>query len=58
MSIYKLPITYLAFSCDVQVKLKREVTRLEQEATAARSEAKAAEARAVQLQTLVNAQTE
>ncbi|KAJ8731664.1 hypothetical protein PYW07_004828 [Mythimna separata] len=41
-----------------EVKLKREVTRLEQEASAARSEAKAAEARAVQLQILVDAQTE
>ncbi|KAJ8721803.1 hypothetical protein PYW08_004205 [Mythimna loreyi] len=41
-----------------EVKLKREVTRLEQEASTARSEAKAAEARAVQLQILVDAQTE
>ncbi|XP_035440196.1 uncharacterized protein LOC118269276 isoform X3 [Spodoptera frugiperda] len=41
-----------------EAKLKREVTRLEQEASTARSEAKAAEARALQLQLLVDAQTE
>ncbi|XP_022814175.1 uncharacterized protein LOC111347982 isoform X2 [Spodoptera litura] len=41
-----------------EAKLKREVSRLEQEASTARSEAKAAEARALQLQMLVDAQTE
>uniref|UniRef100_A0A2H1VDJ2 SFRICE_007015 n=1 Tax=Spodoptera frugiperda TaxID=7108 RepID=A0A2H1VDJ2_SPOFR len=41
-----------------EAKLKREVTRLEQEASTARSEAKAAEARALQLQLLVDAQTD
>lgn len=41
-----------------EVKLKREVTRLEKEASSARSEARAAEARALQLQRLVDAQAE
>lgn len=40
------------------MKLKKEVTRLEREASAARGEAKAAEARAVELQKLVDEQTE
>ncbi|XP_028168924.1 uncharacterized protein LOC114358939 isoform X2 [Ostrinia furnacalis] len=41
-----------------EANLKREVTRLEREAAAARSEARAAEARALQLQRLLDAQTE
>ncbi|CAB3236504.1 unnamed protein product [Arctia plantaginis] len=41
-----------------ETRLKREVARLEREASAARGEARAAEARALQLQTLVDAQTE
>ncbi|XP_026735152.1 uncharacterized protein LOC113499028 isoform X3 [Trichoplusia ni] len=41
-----------------ETKLKREVTRLEREASVARGEAKSAEARAEQLQKLVDAQTE
>ncbi|CAH0715876.1 unnamed protein product, partial [Brenthis ino] len=39
-------------------KLRKEVSRLEKEAAAARGEARAAEARALQLQKLVDAQTE
>ncbi|XP_063624618.1 coiled-coil domain-containing protein 74B-like isoform X3 [Cydia splendana] len=41
-----------------EAKLKTEVSRLEREAAAARGEARAAEARALQLQRLVDAQTE
>ncbi|XP_047991895.1 coiled-coil domain-containing protein 74A-like isoform X2 [Leguminivora glycinivorella] len=41
-----------------EAKLKAEVSRLEREASAARGEARAAEARALQLQRLVDAQTE
>ncbi|XP_061715849.1 coiled-coil domain-containing protein 74A-like isoform X2 [Cydia pomonella] len=41
-----------------EAKLKAEVSRLEREAAAARGEARAAEARALQLQRLVDAQTE
>ncbi|XP_037302906.1 uncharacterized protein LOC119188473, partial [Manduca sexta] len=41
-----------------EANLKREVSRLEREAAAARGEARAAEARALQLQRLVDAQTE
>ncbi|XP_052758229.1 uncharacterized protein LOC113519926 isoform X2 [Galleria mellonella] len=41
-----------------ETNLKREVTRLEREAAAARGEARAAEARALQLQRIVDAQTE
>ncbi|CAH0585963.1 unnamed protein product [Chrysodeixis includens] len=41
-----------------ETKLKREVTRLEREASVARGETKTAEARADQLQRLVDAQTE
>ncbi|CAG9786495.1 unnamed protein product [Diatraea saccharalis] len=41
-----------------EANLKREVSRLEREAAAARSEARAAEARALQLQRILDAQTE
>ncbi|KAI5639105.1 hypothetical protein NE865_08305 [Phthorimaea operculella] len=41
-----------------EANLKKEVTRLEREAAAARGEARAAEARALQLQRLVDAQAE
>lgn len=42
----------------LQEKPKRDVELLEREAAAARGEARAAEARALQLQRLVDAQTE
>ncbi|XP_053609500.1 coiled-coil domain-containing protein 74A-like isoform X2 [Plodia interpunctella] len=45
-------------SSEKEANLKREVSRLEREAAAARGEARAAEARALQLQTLVDAQAE
>ncbi|XP_060803486.1 uncharacterized protein LOC106129295 isoform X2 [Amyelois transitella] len=45
-------------SNEKEANLKREVSRLEREAAAARGEARAAEARALQLQTLVDAQAE
>lgn len=41
-----------------EANLKREVSRLEKEAAAARSEARAAEARALQLQRMLDAQAE
>ncbi|XP_072948878.1 uncharacterized protein [Epargyreus clarus] len=44
--------------CIQETNLRREVSKLEKEAAAARGEARAAEARAVQLQRIIEAQTE
>ncbi|KAL0839162.1 hypothetical protein ABMA28_017130 [Loxostege sticticalis] len=51
-------IVFNQLFCFKETNLKRDVSRLEREAAAARSEARAAEARALQLQRLLDAQAE
>lgn len=53
-----MDIVFNQLFCFKETNLKRDVSRLEREAAAARSEARAAEARALQLQRLLDAQAE